>query len=177
MTELPSQRSGPLSYGYRRLFWRAAGFGVGVGFSVAVAVGCFLWSASRPSRPRPWNRTAVVGSLHSVSRSQDDDIILIVALSNGTQEDYKIATRDSVTIMAKQKGALAPGSNTLLISTPVLVPAGQTVTMSITMRGYRDAAFPEQRDAALDYIHKNWRNFAGFVIFDENRRYLIDLPM
>ena len=164
-------------------------FFVGVGFAVVAGLilGGVIWYSSRPIPEKPWNTTTIISKKQPTFDLSDDStkIVLRYTLENAGDRDYRLDSSSAIGLMARwQDGTLShPMSDPKeLIRLPVFIPAKQKASLQISFpfagvfarKGSEsDAAF---HDRLRNYLEQSYRDLGGFVIFDSNYRYQIDLP-
>src|SRR5439155_5561063 len=106
--------------------------------------------------------------------------------------DYELATHSAPKIAAKLEDSNSltgfADENALVLKLPIFVPAHQKTRISVTMPGY---SFPtvtrptasstsdewhKYHAEVAAHVTKKMSNLSGFVLFDENSRYQVELP-
>jgi hypothetical protein len=164
-------------------------FAVGSGFAVASVVLVFMliWYSSRPKPPKPWNTTALTAhEAPGFEASRDaKKLEFTFMLENATEGDYHLESDAGLIMMIRNRdGSLSrPIPRDIApVDTPVFVPSHQKGVLGISLAlGEIPQQNPGESD---DDYHERIRSFcnerldgvAGFVLFDEENRYQINLP-
>jgi hypothetical protein len=173
---------------WKRTFVKAAGFGAGVALMVALVVGAGTWYLHRPKPPKPWDRNALVAEMVHVDTSgENHDITIYYTIENRTDFDYRVADRTNITVTGRLgKWQSLSGSNDYFtIDYPIFIPARQKAYFGIGLHypytgdaGIKTTKEDQERQQRelLEFLKKEVPNLAGFVLFDDIRRYEIDFP-
>jgi hypothetical protein len=172
-----------------RAFFGGLGFAVGLG----ILVGAGVWYSRRPERPKPWNNTALKATYDtmefSLGASKDAysyPVDFYYNVHNNTDRNYQISS-PSLTPMAvltdgnalsKQFGHHQSGDATF--DGPAFIPPGGTARVEVKVAYFYPPEFtsadkndPKKISANLDF---RLRELSGFVVFDEQNHYRLDLP-
>jgi hypothetical protein len=160
----------------------------GAGFALALAtiIGLVGWYHSRPKPPRPWNTNALIASGPPGFSVVGDgkSIELSYSLQNTTSIDYKVDSDSQINLLVKTAdGTLSPplSKESASVALPVFVPAGQKARLILSLvssdipqrsGGETDEGYHERVRA---YLNKA-ADFTSFAIFEEAKRYQINLP-
>jgi hypothetical protein len=179
---------------WKRMLLKAGGFGAGTVFALTIVTALFFWYTSRPPKRRPWNRGAITAEFYRLSTVGEGDPTLEFeyVLDNNTEQDYELATHSAPKIAAKLEDSNSltgfADENALVLKLPIFVPAHQKTRISVTMPGY---SFPTVTRPTASSTSDEWHkyhaevaahvttkmsNLSGFVLFDENSRYQVELP-
>ena len=172
---------------WKRPLLIGVGWGLGTAVGLTILVGGFLWYESRPKAPKPWNTTAIFSfdDAPSFDASRDGkEIHFTYTLQNATNADYEIGSETEIRITFKNADSSLTEPLPKEVATlrrPVFIPAKQKAMsrLSIVFENV-----PQKKATETDeQYHERLRAFckekmgdAGFVLFDENNRYRINLP-
>lgn len=179
-----------MTEGWKKWFWRSAGFGFGITTALALSIGVWIWYSSRPKPPKPWNTKAIVATYYRAIEIEDRKLRFEYVLENTTDADFRIEEYEKPSLAARLEdpdSLTGFGSENFKIRLPVYVPTKQKSIVYIEMPDYgfkggplSSSATPEekktQRLAVATHITENMSNLNGFVLFDESARYEIDFP-
>ena len=172
---------------WKKVLLVGVGWGLGTAVGLALIIGGFLRYESRPKPPKPWNTTAILSSddVPSFDGSRDGkEIHFTYTLQNATDTDYEIGSETEIRITFKNRdGSLTEPLPKELVTLrrPVFIPAKQKAMSRISLVF---GNVPQKKTTETDeQYHERLRTFckeeigdAGFVLFDENNRYQINLP-
>jgi hypothetical protein len=179
---------------WTRILLKAGGFGAGIIVALTIIIAFFFWYTSRPPKSRPWNRGAITAEFYRLSTVGEGDATLEFeyVLNNNTEKDYELATHSAPKIAAKLEDTNSltgfADENALALKLPIFVPAHQKTRISVTMPGY---SFPTVARPTIASTSEEWHkyhagvaahvtkkmsNLNGFVLFDEESRYQVELP-
>ncbi len=179
---------------WKRILLGAAGFGAGAVVAIAIVVALFFWYKSRPVKPKPWNRSAITAEYYRVSATDQPDSKLEFqyVLENKTDKDYELQKYSAPKIAARLEDTNSltgfADENQIVLELPVFVPAHQKTRITITMPSYGFSALThptssstaeerrKYRAEVAAHVTKQLSNLNGFVLFDESKRYQVDLP-
>jgi hypothetical protein len=187
MTEPP-----PIS-GWKRIAIRGFFGGVGIAVALAIILGVFIWYHNLPERPKPWNTRALkaqwdtmeyrVGATRDV---QGYPVDFYYNLRNETDKNYPFSGQ-ALTVMAvltdgnalsKEFGHYQIGEAT--VDGPAFIPPSGTARIAVHVSYLYPDEFTDadKKDAKKLSEHLNYRlkELNGFVVFDEQNHYRIDLP-
>jgi hypothetical protein len=170
----------------KRLILLGLSIGAGFALAAAVVVGGYLWYESHP---KPWNPNAIKATFDSLDTEGDDNMIVFnYTLQNTTGLDYRAASGSQVSIAARlrRQESLNFPAHGIRIDYPIFVPSHQRAHLSVHV-GYRYSQkgppwpapsdeLKEYRARLLEFVGKTMANLNGFVLFDDARRYQIELP-
>ena len=184
--------SSPIS-GWKKLAVRSFFGGVGIAVALAIISGVLIWYHNRPERPKPWNTGALKAQFDTmeftVGSSKDVEgypTFFYYNLRNDTDKTYPF-NGSTLTVMAvltdgnalsKEFGHYQLGTGT--VDGPAFIPPNGTARISVHV-SYR---FPDeftQADKAdakkiVTTLNNRLKELSGFVVFDEQNHYRIDLP-
>ena len=179
---------------WKRILLRAAGFGAGAVAATAIVAALLFWYTTRPVKPKPWNRTAITAEYYRVSTSDEHDSKLQFeyVLENKTDKDYEIKAYSAPRIAARLEDTNSltgfADENVIVLKLPVFVPARQKTRISITTPSYGFSTLTHPTSSSTRdewhkyyleltaHVTKTMSNLDGFVLFDENNRYEVELP-
>ncbi len=177
-------------FNWKLFFIKAAGLGFGAALMLTVVVGVGIWYMNRPKPPKPWNTSALVAkeapSFDSRRVGDSKEIEFIYLLENATDADYEISSDSNIRITVRDKqGVFAATKLTndfASLELPIFIPARQKayVTFSIKkLNKLPDQGTGEAPEAYHERIRAYIETLDGvgsFVLFDEAKRYQIELP-
>jgi hypothetical protein len=168
-----------MTEGWKKWFIRSAGFGAGAVLTVAVLIGVFVWWSNRPKPPKAWNTKAITASYDEFTTWNTDKGIqaeFVYVLENKSDFDYKMP--DTVKIMSRSTtGALDDVGQWVRFDN--FIPARQKAKFSFTTQVGDIFDSTKARNDNNELVHTvgAWvSKINGFVIFDGDNRYEIELP-
>lgn len=172
---------------WKKLLLIGFGWGLGTGVGLVAIVGGYLWYQSRPKPPKPWNTTAIFSDDAPGFEAGEDgkQMHFTYTLQNATDTDYEIGPDAEITITFKnlESSLTEPlPKEVVTLRRPVFIPAKQKAMLRLSIVF---GNIPQKKETETDeQYHERLRAFckekmvgAGFVLFDENNRYQINLPM
>ena len=174
----------------KRWIIMGASFGAGLAVTLALIIGGYLWYASKPKPPKPWDTKAITATYDFIDTEGDNNtIVFYYTLQNNTDYDYRITDASNFTLMGKlekQKSLSgAKGDRFLKFDFPLLLPAKQRLRFAIHLdypydkKSKAEATKDERekyRKELSAFLKEKTPNLDGFAIFDELNRYQIDFP-
>jgi hypothetical protein len=152
----------------KRAMLIGAAAGAGAVFAVVLIAAGVLWYSSRPSRPKPWNTTALKTKFHYIdTEGPQNTLVFGYYVANQTDMDYQLPDAAELSLMARRtdNGALsAPQPDDESIDQKLFVPAHQTDRD----KGYRS-------DLKI-WAAKEFKTLGGWVLFDKQNRYQVTFP-
>jgi hypothetical protein len=184
--------SPPIS-GWKKLAIRSFFGGVGIAVALAIILGVFIWYDNRPERPKPWNAGALKAQWDTMEfttgRSKDVEgypVDFYYNLRNNTDRNYPF-NGSTLTLMAvltdgnalsKEFGHYQLGDAT--VDGPAFIPPSGTARIAVHVSYRYPDGFTQadKRDAdkIVGNLDRRLRELSGFVVFDEQNHYRIDLP-
>jgi hypothetical protein len=183
------------SIGAWKKFAIRAFFG-GVGFAIALAIfaGAALWYHERPEHPKQWNSTALKATFDTIeftsggSSTKDGyyPVDFYYNVHNNTNRNYHIngsaltpmAVLTDGNVLSKEFGHYQASDAT--VDGPAFIPPGGTarITLRISYRYPDEFTEADKNNAKKTITSMNYRlkELNGFVIFDEQNHYRVDLP-
>jgi hypothetical protein len=173
---------------WKRIFFKAAGFGAGVATVLVIAVGVFAWYENRPIQPKPWKKDGLKAAYNKIGNSYDANTIeFVYFLENTTDDDYRIDDPKDVklTFVSGERHSLGPFDKFVEFDAPVYVPAKHTVQFVVKLkanpgailnRDPTDEEVQKYRQAVQKYLMVDLSGLNGFSLFDDSRRYEISFP-
>lgn len=178
---------------WKKLAVRAFFGGVGFAIALAIIAGAALWYHNRPERPKPWNSAALKATFDTIEittagpSSKDSYIVnFCYHVQNNTDRNYQI-NASALTLMAvltdgsalsKQFGTYQSGD--AIVDGPAFIPPGGTARMGVRVSYlYPDEftdADKQEAKKIVPNLNRRLRELSGFVVFDEENHYRIDLP-
>jgi len=164
-----------------------------IGLAVVLActvlgAGVAVVTKSRRSNSRQaattWNTHAIESTLNGIQVREIDHghaaVILVYDLDNRTDSDYTLEKGPSVAVMSRLKpsGVLSTDPQ-VSVDSSTFLPAGNRTRIALEI----DTRFnwPPRRDAAAEHsfrqlVAAELEGVNGFVLFDQSKRYQIELP-
>lgn len=178
---------------WKRIFLKAAGFGVGITLALAVLASGLYWYSTRPKPPKPWNTKAIRATYYNVTTSGSGAGLKIdfgYILENTTDRDYSLDEfpKPHIAVKLEDTQSLAElNDENLKLRLPIYIPAHQKVRIYVEVPPYGlTTEFPGNAASEGDlekfhllvaqHVSQHMENLGGFEIFDESTRYQIDLP-
>jgi hypothetical protein len=138
-------------------------------------------SSSRP--PAAWNSNAIKATFAGIQVREIDstnaEVIFFYDLENTTDFDYRIDNGPKTNFLSRLKsdGSLSSEEQPRL-DHPAFLPARHRTHIGLEL--VRPFQWPAQNGAASDqqfreFVKRQTSNLEGFVLFDENTRYEVDL--
>ncbi|HJZ65068.1 MAG TPA: hypothetical protein VKD70_12160 [Candidatus Acidoferrum sp.] len=166
------------------IFLKIAAISAGVVFALAAILAGIYWYTTRPIPERPWDESVFIADGPPNFYEDDDSYIsLSYRLRNQTAKDFDEDSnyRHKLVVVRPDKSLTNPIPNgTVLVATPVFIPAHQSGTFKIKIRasferkaGVTDEVFQQQLRKYLVSIMHGGEYFA---LFDEARHCRINLP-
>lgn len=182
----------PIS-GWKRLAVRSFFGGIGIAVALAIVFGVFIWYSNRPERPKPWNTEALKAQWDTMEfttgASKDVEgypVDFYYNVRNNTDKTYPF-NGSTLTVMAvltdgnalsKDFGHYQLGDAT--VDGPAFIPPSATarIAVHVSYRYPADFTAADKKDANKVNTSLNYRlkELSGFVVFDEQNRYRINLP-
>jgi hypothetical protein len=174
---------------WKKIVFRAAGFGGGFAVVAALILGIIVWCSSRPVKPKPWDTksiTAVFGNLST--EGTNHTVIYNYTLINNTDSDYSLQDDSTSHIGFKrmQTNALDFSDKDFIKPDfPIYIPAKSRVSIALHM------PLPYESDVDLNsptavqhdyytklshFVSDTISNVDGFVLMDDSSRYEIIFP-
>jgi hypothetical protein len=178
---------------WKWLFIKAAGFGVGLAFTLAILAGAVLWYWNRPKPPKGWDNASIKGSYYRVQRIQENKAWKLnfeFVLENITNKDYELNNSSRYRLAGKLEDTSSltgfADNFQIILKVPIFVPAHQKTRIDIVLPD-DDVDVPVPNGDSKEEIHKYYdavaravsekmANLNGFMLFDEDMRYQIELP-
>jgi hypothetical protein len=163
----------------------------GCAFAVAVVSACFLEQKPTPKRSQPWNTTAITAKYDEIrTGGEDNHMVFEYSLQNNTDRDYVLENKVAVCLAVRlgSTRALSPCHDNVedAIQFPIIIRARQTALIALEIpKRYPTPLTPARSSDGQPDPHKALEEFAatempnlhGFVLFDGESRYEIDLPL
>jgi hypothetical protein len=151
---------------------------------LALAAACaWIWSQARLKN---WDRQAIAATFDGLEEHPDEDrLVVIYVLHNRSGRDYRLSGTKRVEFMTRLKeppSLIRDDLNVppnevkpvVLEDLPLFIPAGESVPFHVWLW------YPylvERADGTASATAKSTpMNCAGFVLFDEEAKYRIDMP-
>ena|SRR5271170_2119320 len=171
---------------WKIILLREASIGLGIGVGLGV-VGVFIvWWSSRPPREIPWNSNAVTAKYFKSDVDSDSFFAFYYSLKNNTDHDYVATPTSNITASATTaEGNLANCENCITSPKDLFIPAHDSLQVILTFKykypagplAHEDSKRDDAYKALLTYLNDNYSRLNGFVIFDQDKRYRINLPL
>lgn len=156
---------------------------------VLFLVAAYAWRTPRlvqhASGQTPWNSRAIASTFKGIQVREVDathaSVVFLYDLENRAASDFQLKPGPSVVIMKRLKadGSLSSNTSARLVS-GAFVPTNNRTRIELEVTDPFN--WPAQRNAAADkafrdFVARETSGLQGFVIFDQNSRYEIDLPI
>jgi hypothetical protein len=185
--------------GWKKLFLRSAGIGGGFAVALALIVGAVVWYEDRQVKPKRWNPKAIVATFdhpetefsepQNQSGYKPETIVLYYTLENTTDIDYHVPPQEQLVIdlwLKREKSLMGSGDLVRLDHDTAFVPAKQRAQLCVHLR-YPMTATLGPNPKTLEEFQARWRllsaymqkgfyDVEGLVLFDDVKRYEINLP-
>ncbi len=171
---------------WKRILLCGVGIGIGATIAFFAIISTYSWYSSRP---KPWNTNAITATFDRVVTEGDNNTYLFkYILQNNTKEDYTLNNGSDLVISAKlkkQKSIVTAKEDDLAIDLPVFIPANQKSAFDIhvnypskvkSTNGPDENERNKYREAVKNEVSKTLPNIDGFMIYEKQSKYQIDLP-
>jgi hypothetical protein len=162
----------------------------GCAFVVALVSAFFLRHEPAAKRPQLWNTTAITAKYDEIrTAGEDNHMAFEYNLENNTDHDYVLENNVAVCLAVRLGTAqdLSPCHDNVekAIAFPIVVRAGQSALIVLEIpKRYPIPLTPASSSGNRQDYHKALETFAatempnlrGFVLFDGQNHYEIDLP-
>jgi hypothetical protein len=179
--------------GWKKLAIRSFFGGIGVALALSIIFGSLIWYRNRPERPKPWDTGALKAQWDTMEfttgASKDVDgypVVFYYNVRNNTDKNYQFSGA-SLTVMAvltdgnalsKEFGHYQFGDAT--VDGPAFIPPNGTARIGVHVSYlYPDEftkADKKEADKIIASLSNRLKELSGFVVFDEQNHYRIDLP-
>jgi len=177
---------------WKKVVFRAAGFGAGVAIVAVIVMGLSAWWMNRPKKAKPWNANAITAMYsHLATEGEKNHIEFFYILQNNTDSDYRVYDGEgngNIHLAALLKTDALAFSNSKAVTTdfPIYLPARSRAQFIIHLAyPYPDKLSDGDAvstDARYDYQTKVARyvtdrlsSLQGFVLMDDLARYRIEM--
>jgi hypothetical protein len=133
----------------------------------------------------PWNSRAIASAFKGIQVREVDathaSVVFLYDLENRAAGDFQLKPGPSIVIMKRLKADGSLSSNTQArLASGAFVPTNNRTRIELEVTDRFN--WPAQRNAAADesfrdFVARETSGLQGFVIFDQNSRYEIDLPI
>jgi len=158
-------------------------FALLLGAAAAFAVSRFRHAESASTHPVPWNSDAIRATFAGIQVREVDAgnaaVVLFYDLENTTDFDYRIENSPTMNFLSRLRsdGSLSSEDQPRL-DHAAFVPARNRTRIGLEL--VHPFAWPAQAGAASDeefreFVEHQTNNLEGFVLFDENTRYQVEL--
>ena len=174
---------------WKKILFRAAGFGAGFAAVAAVIVGGVFWWSCRPPKPKPWDGEAITAKIGELTLGTAGDhfhFVFHYALKNNTPNNYTLPSTGSLMRKLSDTNSIEKVTNASWDET--IIPAHEAVSVAFTV-DYNLADYNTTSDELNksngDEVSKALAAFAdrrlkeendGFVFLDYGAQYRIELP-
>lgn len=178
---------------WKKFAIRAFFGGVGFAFALAVLAGAALWYHNRPERPKPWNNTALKATFDTMeiwAGHWKDTLSYSVGfyynVHNNTDRNFevsnsaltKMAVLSDGNVLSKEFGNYEDGD--VIVEGPAFIPPGGTARIALYVGYYYPSDFTKadqaDREKLIATFNNRLKELNGFVLFDEQNHYRVDLP-
>jgi hypothetical protein len=179
--------------GWKKLAIRAFFGGVGFAIALAIIAGAAVWYHNRPERPKPWNSTALKATFDTMEISAGHwtdiysyPVAFYYNVQNNTDRNFeidnstltKMVVLTDGNVLSKEFGNYQDGDVT--VDGPPFIPAGGTARIVVRVSYYYPNDFTKADQADVKKViatfNRRLKELNGFVLFDEENHYRIDLP-
>jgi hypothetical protein len=183
----------PSITGWKKLAVRAFFGGAGFACTLAVIAGAALWYHNRPERPKPWNNTALKATFDTIGfttgSTKDPDsyaVSFYYNVKNNTDRNYVIngsalalmAVLTDGNALSKEFGSYQSGD--AAVDGPAFIPPGGTARITMRVSYFYPDEFTQadknDMKKVIPSLNRRLKELSGFVVFDEQNHYRIDLP-
>ena len=174
---------------WKRIAVRSFFFDLGVALFCGLFVSGVFWYVSRPKPEKPWNTAAIIATYDYIeTHGEDDHLMFCYVLENTTDHDYRIENNSGITIagkLAKEKSLSEISGGYVKTDYPIFVPTKQRSRFFIEIPypspiKLKGDASPDERKSFRreleKYAETGISNLDGFMLFDSNNRYQINVP-
>jgi hypothetical protein len=187
MTESPSIRP------WKMLAIRSFFGGVGFAIGLSIIAGAVLWYHNRPERPKPWNASALKATYDTmefmVGSAKDTysyPVVFYYNVRNNTDRNYQInsstltpmAVLTDGNALSKEFGHYQASDAT--VDGPAFIPPGGTARIAVRVSYFYPDEFTQadkkDPEKIISNLNHRLRELSGFVMFDEQNHYRVDLP-
>jgi hypothetical protein len=159
---------------------------------VAIA-GAAFWYHNRPERPKPWNATALKATYNglgvttgSTKDPSSYSLQFYYDVKNNTDRNYAInsstlalmAVLTDGNALSKEFGNYQSGE--AAVDGPAFIPPGGTARITVRVSYFYPDEFTQADkndfQKVLPSLNRRLKELSGFVVFDEQDHYRIDLP-
>jgi hypothetical protein len=165
---------------------------VAIALSVGVVAGASLALAvisRQPTKPRPWNRSAITADFDEI-QAPERNLVFYYTLENSSDLDFVIQRKEDMHLGARLKRprqSLSFGNIIVQTDLPLFVPSKQRVRFGVRIdypysgddplpTGHTEEERQRARAILAQFARTELTNLAGFALFCEPDRYEIDLP-
>jgi hypothetical protein len=178
---------------WKKLAIRSFFGGTGIAVTFGIIVGLSIWYNNRPERPKPWNTSAIQAQWDTmeftVGNSNDAEgypVYFYYNLQNKTDKNYPfngstltaMAVLKSGNALSKEFGHYQLGEAT--VDGPNFIPPSGTAKIAVHVSYHYPDEFTkaDKKDAQkiIASLKHRLNELNGFVLFDEQNHYRIDLP-
>ena len=135
--------------------------------------------------PKPWDSHAIEATFEGVQVREVDPthakVDFLYDLDNRTNSDFQLASAQSTVIMKRLKADGSLSADTLArLASAAFIPTNNRTRIAIELAD--TFPWPGKPDATADqafrdFVTRETSGVQGFVIFDQARRYQIELPI
>jgi hypothetical protein len=164
---------------WRKVFLRAAGFGVGIVAAVAIAIGAWIYIASLPQTPGPWDREKIKADFADLEVNTGNKLIAIFryTVENTTRHDYHLPDDPKSAFVVLSEGKGLSQESEITWDRGAYLPPGQKISVSFRLAYDYNDSYPKQDRDNLDklgkFMKRRLKETDGFVILDKSNRYEI----
>jgi len=152
-----------------------------------------MWYENRPERPKPWNTSALKAQWDTMEfttgGSKDVEgypVVFYYNVRNNTDRNYSLngstlavmAVLTDGNALSKEFGHYQLGDAT--VDGPAFIPPSGTARIAVHVSYFYPDEFTQADKKNVDKIIANFsyrlKELSGFVVFDEQNHYRIDLP-
>ena len=166
---------------WQRIFIRAAGFGVGCVVTIIIAIALWSYFSSRPTKPKPWNESAILAEFSEITVNTGDKIVahFRYLVENTTEYDYSLPSDGEAAFIKLPETKGLTKDHDIAWDVGTFVPTGQKVAINFRLTyDYSEYSFPKSDIDNIEkfskFMNRRLSEVDGFVILDKENRYQID---
>jgi hypothetical protein len=168
---------------WKRIFFKAVGFGAGFALTAAIMLGMVVWWSGRPTKQKPMNTHAITATFAGLSIQTRNDVFhldVTFGLHNNTDKDYQLPSIGWFMILNPENKGLDTVEGVKWDSN-VIIPPGQTVNVKFEIP-FKLSEYNLKTEDLIDgkkeieFAQKRMKEMGGFRFFDNTQRYEIDFP-
>jgi hypothetical protein len=160
--------------------------GISFAFTFALLIGIGYWYISRPKSPIPWDSKAITAEYIKLSTTENHPLFFYV-FQNNTDADYELdKSQASLFFKLRKENAIVLSNDDYIYPVyPIIIPAHRRgfIRFHIYFEmpqelqdKLKDAKDSTYQKLIGNYLNDRGWNVNGFVFYDKQNHYEIDLP-